>query len=126
MSIRRLTVEYPGGRKALQEITLEIDRGELTVLLGRSGAGKSTLLRRLSLLRKPTAGTIGVEGFGEITARARLRDYRRQAGMGFQLHHLIGRRSALRNVLMGRPAYHSTLPALRSLLPFPREMSNPP
>ncbi len=116
LSVHRLTVEYPGGHKALQEISLEIRRGELTVLLGRSGAGKSTLLRCLNLLQKPSAGSIWVEGFGEITARTRLRDYRRQAAMVFQLHHLIGRQSALQNVLMGRLAYHSTL---RSFLPLP-------
>lgn len=116
ISVRGLSVEYPGGRRALENITLEICRGELTVLLGRSGAGKSTLLRCLNLLQQPTAGTIRVDGFGDITSRNRLRDYRRQAGMVFQMHHLIGRQSALQNVLMGRLAYHSTL---RSVLPLP-------
>lgn len=116
ISVQGLSVEYPGGLRALENITLELFRGELTILLGRSGAGKSTLLRCLNLLQPPTAGTIRVEGFGDITRRNRLRDYRRQAGMVFQLHHLISRQSALQDVLMGRLAYHSTL---RSVLPLP-------
>jgi phosphonate transport system ATP-binding protein len=114
--IRNLSVEYPGGHRALEGITLKIRQGESTVLLGRSGAGKSTLLRCLNLLQKPTTGSIWVNGIGDLTERLDLRDYRRQTGMVFQLHHLISRQSALQNVLMGRLAYHATL---RSLFPLP-------
>jgi phosphonate transport system ATP-binding protein len=88
----------------------------LTVLLGRSGAGKSTLLRCLNMLQRPTAGCIRVHGVGDLAAAPNLRAYRRQTGMVFQLHHLIGRQAALQNVLMGRLAYHSTF---RSLFPLP-------
>lgn len=114
--IRDLSVEYPGGHRALEGITLKIRQGESTVLLGRSGAGKSTLLRCLNLLQKPTTGSIWVNGIGDLTERLDLRDYRRQTGMVFQLHHLISRQSALQNVLMGRLAYHATI---RSLFPLP-------
>lgn len=117
INIQSLSVVYPGGHRALEGITLEIRRGELTVLLGRSGAGKSTLLRCLNLLQRPTTGTIWVDGVGSLTSLDRLRGYRRQAGMVFQLHHLIGRQSALQNVLVGRIAYHSTI---RSLFPLPK------
>ncbi len=114
--INALSVTYPGGREALRGITLAIRSGESVVLLGKSGAGKSTLLRCLNGLQKPTAGSIQVAGIGRLGDSGTLRELRRQTGMVFQLHHLIGRHSALQNVLMGRLGYHSPL---RSLFPLP-------
>lgn len=100
---------------ALQPTTLAFRQGEFVVLLGASGAGKSTLLRCLNLLRKPNTGTIEVTGIGLLQSREQLQQHRRQTGMIFQQHQLIGRHSALQNVLMGRLGYHSTL---RSLFPL--------
>jgi phosphonate transport system ATP-binding protein len=64
-----------------------------------------------------TGGRVEVEGIGDLNARGALRAHRRRTGMVFQQHHLIGRLSALSNVLAGRLGYHS---ALRTLLPFSR------
>jgi phosphonate transport system ATP-binding protein len=114
--IHDLSVTYPGGREALRGITLAIRRGESAVLLGKSGAGKSTLLRCINGLQKPTAGIIRVEGIGRLGDTTDWRELRRQTGMVFQLHHLIGRHTALQNVLMGRLGYHSPF---RSLFPLP-------
>lgn len=110
-------VEFPGGVKALQATSLEIQNREFTVLLGASGAGKSTLLRCLNYLQRPTQGRIQVAGIGELNTARNLHRHRRQTGMIFQQHQLIGRQSALTNVLLGRIGYHSTL---RSLWPLPR------
>jgi phosphonate transport system ATP-binding protein len=107
-------VVYPRGATALHPTTLTIAAGGFNVLLGPSGAGKSTLLRTLNGLVTPTTGTIRVDGIGEIGAKAALRRHRRATGMIFQQHHLIGRVSALGNVLMGRLGYHS---CVRTLLP---------
>jgi phosphonate transport system ATP-binding protein len=115
--IHDLSVTYPGGREALRGITLAIRRGESAVLLGKSGAGKSTLLRCINGLQKPTAGIIRVDGIGRLGGTTDWKELRRQTGMVFQLHHLIGRHSALQNVLMGRLGYHSSL---RSLFPLPK------
>lgn len=113
-----LEVTYPGGVTALRRTTLGFVKGEFTVLLGPSGAGKSTLLRCLNGLVRPTGGAVTVAGFGDIGAGSgKLRQHRAATGMVFQQHHLIGRLSALANVLTGRLAYHSPL---RSLLPLPR------
>ena len=100
---------------ALQPTSLAFGKGEFVVLLGASGAGKSTLLRCLNLLRKPDTGNIEVTGLGSLQSRKVLQQHRRQTGMIFQQHQLIGRHSALQNVLMGRLGYHSTL---RSLFPL--------
>lgn len=113
-----VSVTYPGGIKALLPTSVKFSRGRFTVLLGPSGAGKSTLLRSINHLCKPTTGAVVVDGLGPLSSGKALRQYRRQTGMIFQHHHLIGRQSALRNVLIGRIGFHSTL---RSLLPLPSD-----
>lgn len=118
IQLEQVSVTYPGGLTALHLTSIEFRRGEFTVLLGASGAGKSTLLRCLNHLTLPNTGRITVDGLGSLDRRAVLLAHRRRTGMVFQQHQLIGRRSVLQNVLIGRLGYHSTL---RSLLPLPKE-----
>jgi len=115
--LEQISVRYPGGVQALQPTTLSLDRGAFTVLLGPSGAGKSTLLRCLNGLVYPGRGRVVVDGLGALDDELRCRAHRRRTAMVFQAHQLIGRLSALRNVLTGRLAYHSPW---RTLLPLPR------
>ncbi len=112
-----LSVRYRDDLVALQPTSLSFGRGEFTVLLGASGAGKSTLLRSLNLLTRPTTGRVTADDLGAIDGRAALQAHRRRTGMIFQQHQLIGRHTALANVLLGRIGYHSVW---RSLLPLPR------
>ncbi|MFM1816497.1 MAG: hypothetical protein RLZ98_3192 [Pseudomonadota bacterium] len=111
-------VTYSNGVKALSPTSVLFPRGKFIVLLGTSGAGKSTLLRCLNGLVRPTKGDVGVEGRGSIFRNVKtLREHRRRTGMVFQQHHLIGRLTALGNVLTGRLSSHGTA---RTLLPLPR------
>lgn len=111
-------VTYPSGVAALERATLDFVAGQFVVLLGPSGSGKSTFLRTLNGLVRPTQGDILLEGGVSIFAsEALLRRHRRATGMIFQQHHLIGRMSALANVLLGRIGDQATW---RSLLPFSR------
>jgi phosphonate transport system ATP-binding protein len=112
-----VSVTYPGEIRALRPTSLSFHAGQFTVLLGPSGAGKSTLLRCLNGLVAPTGGRVVAEALGDIGGGRALREHRRRTGMIFQQHQLIGRLSALRNVLTGRLGYHGQL---RSLLPLPR------
>ncbi|SKW95002.1 phosphonate ABC transporter ATP-binding protein [Mycobacteroides abscessus] len=105
---------YARGVQALSPTSLTVESGRVTVLLGPSGAGKSTLLRCMNMLVRPTTGTVKAEGLPALESRRALREHRRQTGMVFQHHQLIPRYTALRNVLLGRVAYH---PFLRGLLP---------
>jgi phosphonate transport system ATP-binding protein len=107
-----------GAVTALGPTSLDFRSGEFTVLLGPSGAGKSTLLRCLNLLNTPSTGEIRVTELGELNDRRTIRTHRLRTGMIFQQHQLIGRYSALDNVLMGRIGFHG---ALRSLLPLPQK-----
>lgn len=100
---------------ALAPVDLTIKPGSFTVLLGASGAGKSTLLRSLNGLVRPSQGRV-LDCRGDDIAEGRtLRHHRRETGMIFQQHQLIGRVSVLGNVLMGRLGYHTSL---RTLLPL--------
>jgi phosphonate transport system ATP-binding protein len=109
----RVTVTYPPST-TLGPCSLELRRGEVTALVGSSGAGKSTMLRCMNGLTSPASGTVWVEGRGPLADAAARRAHRRRTGMIFQSHQLIGRLTALENVLMGRLGYHS---ALRTLFP---------
>ncbi len=102
-----LEVTYKNNLKALKSTSLDITQGSFVVLLGTSGAGKSTLLRALNGLVKPTAGSVTAAGLGDLADPSTLQRHRRQTGMIFQQHHLIGRLSVLNNVLLGRLGHHS-------------------
>lgn len=114
---KSLEVTYTNGTRALHPTSLDFLQGQFVVLLGASGAGKSTLLRSLNGLVHPVAGQVEVAGIGDLSDQAHLHRHRRQTGMVFQQHHLIGRLTVLANVLMGRLGYHS---ALATLAPWSR------
>lgn len=61
-SCRGASVAFPDGRFAVRDLTLDVARGEILVLLGRSGCGKTTTLKLLNALLLPTAGEVVVEG----------------------------------------------------------------
>lgn len=118
LDLDNVTVRYGNRVTALENATATFPVGQFIVLLGSSGAGKSTLLRCLNGLVRPTLGKVRAEDGGNILAgTAALRGHRQRTGMIFQQHHLIGRLTALQNVLTGRLSFHGTL---RSLLPLPR------
>lgn len=112
-----LEVTYGNGTRALHPTSLAFLQGEFVVLLGASGAGKSTLLRSLNGLVSPGAGEVVATDIGTLSEAGNLRRHRRQTGMVFQQHHLIGRLSVMANVLMGRLGYHR---ALATLAPWSR------
>jgi len=116
IQVENLEVVYPNGTRALAPTSASFGAGQFTVFLGASGAGKSTLLRALNGLVRPTRGAVHVDGIGALSSSGAIRAHRRCTGMVFQQHQLIGRRSVLDNVLMGRLGYHTSL---RTLLPFP-------
>ena len=61
ISVRDLVVEYDG-RRVLDGLNLDIEPGQITVLLGGSGSGKSTLLRQILGLEHPKSGSISIKG----------------------------------------------------------------
>jgi phosphonate transport system ATP-binding protein len=107
--IEHLTKVYPNGTKALDDITLTVEKGEFVALIGLSGSGKSTLLRCIDRLVEPSSGRILFDGQDVTAARGgELRRIRRQMGMIFQHFNLVKRTSVFSNALSGRLGYVST------------------
>lgn len=103
VEIRKLTKQFRKGDEVitpLNEVHLDIQRGEFLSLMGASGTGKSTLLNALAGIDRPTSGQIVVAGT-DITrmSRAQLADWRAaNIGYIFQMHNLIPVLTAYENV----------------------------
>ncbi|MDR1151765.1 MAG: ATP-binding cassette domain-containing protein [Bifidobacteriaceae bacterium] len=97
--LRKVYSSPDGDVVALDGIDLTVDRGEIHGIVGPSGAGKSTLIRCLTVLERPTSGTVAIDGV-ELTGLAErdLRRQRRRIGMVFQHVNLLDARTALDNV----------------------------
>ena len=92
---------YPSGNKALQNINLSIEKGEMVYISGRSGAGKSTLLKLINLIDRHTRGQIIVKGQNlERISRKRIPMFRRNIGFIFQNHRLLDDRTIFDNVAL--------------------------
>ena len=92
---------YPGGNKALQDIDLSIEKGEMVYISGRSGAGKSTLLRLINLIDRHTRGQIVIKGQNlERIKSKRISLFRRNIGFIFQDHKLLNDRTIFDNVAL--------------------------
>ncbi|MFI8350964.1 glycine betaine/L-proline ABC transporter ATP-binding protein [Streptomyces sp. NPDC085596] len=92
-----------GCTAAVRDVSFEVRKGEVFVVMGLSGSGKSTLVRCLTRLIEPTAGTISIDG-EDVRAmdRGRLRELRRhRAAMVFQHFGLLPHRTVLDNVAYG-------------------------
>jgi phosphonate transport system ATP-binding protein len=104
--IDHLVKVYPGGVRAIDDVSLTVPDGEFLVLIGLSGSGKSTLLRCINRLIEPTSGRILLDDVDITAAKAEdLRVIRRNIGMIFQQFNLVRRSSVLTNVLTGRLGY---------------------
>lgn len=103
ISIRHLTKEF-SGQKVLDDLDLDIQKGEVVALVGASGAGKSTFLRSLNYLEEADSGSIDIDGFKvdfKTISTDDILTLRRKLSMVFQQFNLFERRTALGNVKEG-------------------------
>ena len=97
--VRGLKKHYNyGAIKALDGVDLDINKGDVMVIIGPSGSGKSTFLRSLNLLEEPTDGSIEVDGEVITEGRINLDRFRQKMGMVFQHFNLFPHKTILENL----------------------------
>jgi putative ABC transport system ATP-binding protein len=96
------TYDRAGGPPAVDEVSLDIEGGEFTAIMGPSGSGKSTLLNLIAGIDRPSEGRVRVAGEDlDRLSEARLARFRRaQLGFVFQFFNLLGNLTVLENVLL--------------------------
>ncbi|EAL2576070.1 ABC transporter ATP-binding protein [Campylobacter coli] len=109
IQIKNLSKKF-GKVKALDNINLNIYKGEWLAIMGPSGSGKSTLLNILSLMDDPSSGKyiLDNEDLEQINEEQKITLCREKIGLIFQQFHLIPYLSALENVMLSQ-YYHSSV-----------------
>ena len=98
-----VTKVYQGGvTGALNGVSLSVEKGEFTAVMGPSGSGKSTLLNMVAGLDRPTKGSVNVAGtdLGDLGEAGMARFRRDRIGFVFQFFHLLPNLTVLENVLI--------------------------
>ncbi len=99
IKFRNVTMQYPNGTKAIEDISLQIEKGEFVFVVGASGAGKSTFLKLIMREEKASSGQIEVNGYNlNKLKRRQIPEYRRSIGMVFQDFKLIPTMNVYDNV----------------------------
>lgn len=101
IKVECLEKHFKGGIHALNNISTEIHKGEVVVVIGPSGSGKSTFLRCLNLLEMPTEGKIEVDGVDITDPKTNVNLHRQKMGMVFQHFNLFPHMTILKNMTLG-------------------------
>ena len=86
--------------KALDGVSLDINKGDVVAIIGPSGSGKSTFLRSLNLLEEPTEGQIFFNGVDITDAKVNINVHRQKMGMVFQQFNLFPHMTVLKNMTL--------------------------
>ncbi|MBQ9908716.1 MAG: ABC transporter ATP-binding protein [Treponema sp.] len=109
LEVKNVSKLYSGGSvKALNDVSLTVEKGEWLAIMGPSGSGKSTMMNIIGCMDKPSMGQVILDG-KDITQESgkRLTQIRRdKIGLVFQQFHLVNYLTALENVMVAQ-YYHS-------------------
>lgn len=97
LEIKNLSKSF-GDLQVLKDINIQVEKGEVIVIIGPSGSGKSTMLRCCNLLEKPTGGQIIYKGEDITGLGKKVKNYRKSVGMVFQRFNLFVNKTVLDNV----------------------------
>ena len=103
LKIKNLSKSF-GSNKVLNNISLEVNQGDVVAIIGPSGTGKSTLLRCLNYLEKPDSGEIQIGDFSanfDHITKAEIHQLRKYTSMVFQQYNLFKNKTVLQNVTEG-------------------------
>ena len=110
ISVRQARKSF-GPVQALRGVDLEVESGEVVLIVGPSGSGKSTLLRAVNRLETLTSGEIWIDGGNVAAAHANIREIRREAGMVFQNFNLFPHLTATENIALAPRVVRRERPA---------------
>lgn len=97
---REVDKVFENGCHALKNVSLDIHRGEVVVIIGPSGSGKSTFLRTLNQLETISSGRIEIDGVHLADKSTDINQLREEVGMVFQSFNLFPHKTALGNVML--------------------------
>ena len=100
ISVRNLTKTFNRTIHAVKNVDLEVNAGEVVVIVGPSGSGKSTVLRCLNLLEIPTEGEVTVDGFDLTSPATNIDKVRAEVGMVFQQFNLFPHLTVMENITL--------------------------
>lgn len=101
IQVKNLKKHYHRGAiKALDDVTVNINKGDVMVVIGPSGSGKSTFLRSLNLLEVPTGGKILFEGTDITDPKVDINRHRQKIGMVFQQFNLFPHKTVKQNIML--------------------------
>ncbi|MCY8795741.1 amino acid ABC transporter ATP-binding protein [Bacillus inaquosorum] len=92
--------KHYGDFHVLKQINLQIEKGEVVVIIGPSGSGKSTLLRCINRLETISKGTLTVNGTVINDRKTDINKVRRNIGMVFQHFHLYPHKTVMQNIML--------------------------
>ena len=99
IQVKNLKKYYKGDKiKALDDVSININRGDVMVVIGPSGSGKSTFLRSPNLLEVPTSGSIIFDGTDITNEKIDIDKFRLRMGMVFQHFNLFPHKTVLENL----------------------------
>ncbi len=123
ITMRNVSVDYPGHCVALSDVSLTISRGEFVFIVGPSGAGKSTVLKLLTHAETVTTGTVMVNGLEvEKLKPSEVPNLRRHIGVVFQDFGLLPDRTVYENVAFAMRVLGSGRRAVKERIPVVLEM----
>ena len=120
----KVTKSYPGpGKPALDQVTVDVEKGEFVFLVGASGSGKSTALRLVLRETRPTSGRVYVAG-KEINRLAgwKVPRMRRQIGTVFQDFRLLPNKTVAENVAFAQQVIGKSRSEIRRVVPATLEL----
>ena len=101
LTISHLRKDF-GSNQVLKDVDFQVEKGDVTCIIGASGSGKSTLLRCINLLETPTSGEILFHGQSILTGKVDQCAYRAKVGMVFQSFNLFNNMTVLENCMVGQ------------------------
>jgi len=121
LALRNIVKRY-GAHTVLDDVSLDVEPGEVVAIIGRSGSGKTTLLRCINGLEAIDAGSVSFDGAPLPPGGAALRELRRHIGIVFQSLNLFPHHSVERNITLG-PTITNKVDLEDKLAAYPAQLS---